>query len=116
MLMFWPSSLKPAEGVGRVLEADASRGPSRCAARGWTHDDDDTTRRPWRQLQAHPRLPDGDDERFTGYGVMGMPFASGHYLALRDMVASSVGPAYRAIWHRDPDRDAGPSTRPARPS
>ena len=33
---------------------------------------------------------------------MGMPFASGHYLALRDMVASSVGPAYRAIWHRDP--------------
>ena len=34
---------------------------------------------------------------------MGMPFASGHYLALRDMVATSVGPAYRAIWHRDPD-------------
>ena len=33
---------------------------------------------------------------------MGMPFASGHYLALRDMVATSVGPAYRAIWHRDP--------------
>ena len=48
------------------------------------------------------RLPDGHDERFTGYGVMGIPFASGHYLALRDMVASSVGPAYRAIWHRDP--------------
>jgi hypothetical protein len=34
---------------------------------------------------------------------MGMPFASGHYLALRDFVATSVGPAYRAIWHRDPD-------------
>jgi hypothetical protein len=34
---------------------------------------------------------------------MGMPFASGHYLALRDMVASSIGPAYRAIWHRDPE-------------
>ena len=33
---------------------------------------------------------------------MGLPFASGHYLAVRDMVASSVGPAYRAIWHRDP--------------
>ncbi len=54
-------------------------------------------------LHAQPQLPDGDDERFTGYGVMGMPFASGHYLALRDMVASSVGPAYRSIWHRDPD-------------
>jgi hypothetical protein len=54
-------------------------------------------------LLAQLRLPDGDDERFIGYGVMGMPFASGHYLALRDMVASSVGPAYRAIWHRDPE-------------
>lgn len=54
-------------------------------------------------LQAQPQLTDGDDERFTGYGVMGMPFAGGHYLALRDMVASSIGPAYRAIWHRDPD-------------
>jgi len=53
-------------------------------------------------LLARPRLPQGDDERFTGYGVMGIPFASGHYLALRDMVASSVGPAYRSIWHRDP--------------
>ncbi|MGY2875825.1 hypothetical protein ACVW00_003015 [Marmoricola sp. URHA0025 HA25] len=53
-------------------------------------------------LVADPRLVEGHDERFTGYGVMGLPFASGHYLALRDMVASSVGPAYRAIWHRDP--------------
>ena len=34
---------------------------------------------------------------------MGMPLASGHYLALRDFVATSVGPAYRAIWHRDPE-------------
>jgi hypothetical protein len=62
-----------------------------------------TPRQAVEALQAHPRLPDGDDERFTGYGVMGMPFASGHYLALRDMVATSVGPAYRAIWHRDPE-------------
>lgn len=35
-------------------------------------------------LQADPSLPEGDDERFVGYGVMGVPFASGHYLALRD--------------------------------
>jgi hypothetical protein len=34
---------------------------------------------------------------------MGIPFASGHYLSLRDMVATSIGPAYRAIWHRDPE-------------
>ncbi|GAB99487.1 hypothetical protein GONAM_09_01330 [Gordonia namibiensis NBRC 108229] len=53
-------------------------------------------------VRAHPRLADGDDERFAGYGVMGLPFASGHYLALRDMVASSIGPAYRSVWHRDP--------------
>lgn len=51
---------------------------------------------------ADPRLIDGTDERFTGYGVMGLPYASGHYLALRAFVATSVGPAYRAIWHRSP--------------
>ncbi len=33
---------------------------------------------------------------------MGVPYSRGHYLALRDMLASSVGPAYRTIWHRDP--------------
>ncbi|MBA5849398.1 hypothetical protein [Gordonia amicalis] len=54
-------------------------------------------------VRAHPRLADGDDERFAGYGVMGLPFRSGHYLALRDMIASSIGPAYRSVWHRDPN-------------
>jgi hypothetical protein len=44
----------------------------------------------------------GDGERFAGSGVMGLAFASGHYLALRDMTASSIGPAYRTVWHRDP--------------
>ena len=75
-------------------------------ARGGTGPDSGhMTTTPWQAVEAllaQPRLPEGDDERFTGYGVMGMPFASGHYLALRDMVATSVGPAYRAIWHRDP--------------
>lgn len=60
-----------------------------------------TPRQAVQALLDQPRLPDGDDERFIGYGVMGMPFASGHYLVLRDMVATSVGPAYRALWHRD---------------
>ncbi|MGV8972829.1 MAG: hypothetical protein ACOH10_10950 [Rhodoglobus sp.] len=50
-----------------------------------------------------PVLPPGAGERFSGYGVMGMPFASGHYLALRHFTASSIGPGYRAVWHRDPD-------------
>ncbi len=55
-------------------------------------------------LETTRRLVPGPGERFTGYGVMGVPFASGHYLSLRDMVATSVGPAYRAVWHRDPAR------------
>jgi hypothetical protein len=53
-------------------------------------------------LADNPRIADGDDERFTGYGAMGVPFSSGHYLAFRDMLATSVGPPYRAVWHRDP--------------
>lgn len=47
-------------------------------------------------------VPPGSGERFSGYGVMGLPFASGHYLAFRHMTASSVGPRYRAVWHRNP--------------
>lgn len=47
-------------------------------------------------------LPAGDDERFVGYGVMGLPFRTGHYLALRDFPATSFSPAYRSVWHRDP--------------
>jgi hypothetical protein len=51
----------------------------------------------------HPVLPAGDDERFVGFGVMGLPFAGGHYLALRQFPATSFSPAYRSVWHRDPD-------------
>lgn len=50
-----------------------------------------------------PTLPAGDDERFVGFGVMGLPFASGHYLALREFPATSFSPGYRSVWHRDPD-------------
>jgi len=51
-----------------------------------------------------PGLPDGTEERFAGYGVMGLPFRSGHYRALRHFPASSIGPGFRAVWHRDPHR------------
>jgi hypothetical protein len=54
-------------------------------------------------IEAHPELPPGNDERFAGYGVMAQPFASGHVLALRRFAATSVGPAYTAIWHRAPN-------------
>ncbi|NMO93898.1 hypothetical protein HH311_29405 [Actinomycetospora sp. TBRC 11914] len=46
-------------------------------------------------------VPDGPGERFAGWGVMGLPFRSGHYLALRHFT-SSIGPAFRSVWHRDP--------------
>lgn len=62
-----------------------------------------TPRKAVEELQKQPLLVHGDDERFTGYGVMGLPFTSGHHLGLRDMVATSIGPAYRSIWLRDPD-------------
>jgi hypothetical protein len=48
-------------------------------------------------------LPRGVGERFAGFGVMGLPFSSGHVLALRRMPASSIGPGYTSVWHRDPD-------------
>jgi hypothetical protein len=52
---------------------------------------------------AHTELPSGDDERVVGFGVMGLPFASGHYLAFRDFPVTSFAPAYLSVWHRTPD-------------
>jgi len=53
-------------------------------------------------LESGLALPAGTGERFNGYGVMGLPFASGHVLALRRFPASSVGPGYSSVWHRTP--------------
>jgi hypothetical protein len=47
--------------------------------------------------------PGGTGDRFSGYAVIGLPFSSGHVLALRRFEVSSVGPAYTSVWHRDPD-------------
>lgn len=55
-----------------------------------------------REIEQGTLLPPGRAERFLGYGVMGLPFASGHVLALRRFPASSVGPGYTSIWHRSP--------------
>ena len=55
-------------------------------------------------VNAHPVLPAGDDERFVGFGVMGLPFATGHYLALRQFPAT---PSPR------PTSRCGTATRPA---
>jgi hypothetical protein len=50
-----------------------------------------------------PAVPAGDGDRFSGYGVMGQPFRSGHVLALRRFPASSLGYGYSSVWHRDPN-------------
>lgn len=42
-------------------------------------------------------------EHMTGYGLLGLTFASGHTLAFRRFTASSIGPPYVSIWHRCPD-------------
>ena len=55
------------------------------------------------QLEAAPSLPAGSNERYNGYSAMRLPFKSGHMLALRQVQASSVGPGYTSVWHRDPD-------------
>lgn len=43
-----------------------------------------------------------DHEYVRGWGVFGLPFDSGHVLALRVFPQSSFGP-YCTVWHRDPE-------------
>ena len=56
-----------------------------------------------RAIEGGTRLKPGPAERFRGFAVMGVPFASGHVLAMRKFPASSVGPGYTSVWHRDPE-------------
>jgi hypothetical protein len=55
------------------------------------------------RAEKDPRPPDGDGERFSGYGVFSAPFDSGHLLAMRRFSASSLGPGYTSVWHRSPE-------------
>lgn len=57
------------------------------------------------RTELEPVLPVGTDERFAGYGVMGLPFRSGHVLGLRRFPASSIGAGYTSVWHRSPNGD-----------
>jgi hypothetical protein len=54
------------------------------------------------RLEQGAELPSGSEERFAGYGVMGVPFASGDLLAMRRFPASSLGQDYTSVWHCDP--------------
>ncbi len=55
------------------------------------------------KLENNIKLQEGTEERFNGYGVMGLTFKSGHVLALRHFMATSIGPGYRSVWHRNPE-------------
>jgi hypothetical protein len=55
------------------------------------------------KVETDAHLPPGEWERFNGYGVIGLPFKSGHVLAMRRFPVSSVGPGYKSVWHRSPD-------------
>jgi hypothetical protein len=54
------------------------------------------------EVEQQAELGPGKDERFSGYGVMGLPFSSGHVLAMRRFPVTSVGPGYRSVWLRRP--------------
>ena len=54
-------------------------------------------------LECSQTVPGGRDECFNGYGVMGVPFASGDLLALRRFPKTSIGDMYTPVWHRRPD-------------
>jgi hypothetical protein len=56
-----------------------------------------------RRVETEARLPRGEGDRLFGYAVYALPFDSGDVLALRRFPASSFGPPYTAVWHRDPD-------------
>ena len=51
--------------------------------------------------QRRSRAPWAEHEHFKGWGVFGLPFDSGHVLALRVVPESDFG-AYRTLWHRGP--------------
>jgi hypothetical protein len=78
----WPRTLR----TGNEVQSSAGREP-RSIIEG---------------IERHPLLPPGTEDRFAGYAVIGLPFRSGHVLLLRRFPASSVGPGYTSVWHRDP--------------
>ena len=54
------------------------------------------------RLEAAVAPPAGSGERSWVYAVMGLPFRSGHVLAMRRVPVTSVGPGHTSVWHRNP--------------
>jgi hypothetical protein len=57
------------------------------------------------QVEQYATPQSGDGDWFSGYGVIGIPFRSGHILALRRFAVSTIGPGYTSVWHRGPSGD-----------
>ncbi len=55
------------------------------------------------EVERNASLPDSSWEKFSGYGIMGLPFSSGHILGLRRFPVTSLGVPYTSVWHRDAD-------------
>ena len=53
-------------------------------------------------LEEEKRSGNRSVEHFSGFGVMGLTFSSGHILGLRRFPSSSVGPVYTSVWFRNP--------------
>jgi hypothetical protein len=54
------------------------------------------------EAEQNAKLGPGQDEQFSGYGVMGLSFSSGHVLAMRRFPVTSVGLGYTSVWLRRP--------------
>lgn len=54
------------------------------------------------QAEQRATLLPGNDERFSGWGLMGLTFRSGDILGTRRFPACSVGDGYSSVWYRDP--------------
>jgi hypothetical protein len=54
-------------------------------------------------MERAPRHIDSDDERYVGYAILGVTFASGDVLALRRFPSTSGPHGYTSVWHRAPN-------------
>jgi hypothetical protein len=56
-------------------------------------------------IEFSTELPSGNEERFSGHGVMWLAFVSGRILSLRRFPAFSLGQGYTSVWYRNPEED-----------
>jgi hypothetical protein len=48
-------------------------------------------------------LPGGPGDRYAGYVILDLKFASGDILSLRRFPVASIGIGYTSVWHRSPE-------------